>query len=142
VLKLLDVEAFAFDFAASATNAKAADYWSVDDNSLMQSPKDWALACVGGWGWLNPPFSNIGAWAKKCNEARQHGARIAFLVPASVGSNWFFDHIWQEDGVRVYYLNGRPSFDGKAPFPKDCMLVLFEGGKRSFHTDVWHWRNQ
>jgi hypothetical protein len=144
VLKLLDVEAFAFDFAASATNAKAADYWSVDDNSLMQSPKDWALACVGGWGWLNPPFSNIGAWSLRCREAMLCGARIAFLVPASVGSNWYRDSINGHMGVRVLFLNGRPSFDGVAPFPKDCMLVLFNGAQRNriFSTEVWQWREK
>lgn len=77
------------------------------------------------------------------------GADIAFLVPAAVGSNWFRDYIWGEPGVTVLYLNGRPSFDGKNPYPKDCMLVLFHGsiykthsryGNLSFQSDVWTWK--
>jgi hypothetical protein len=47
-------------------------------------------------------------------------------------------------GVRVLFLNGRPSFDGVAPFPKDCMLVLFNGAQRNriFSTEVWQWREK
>ena len=95
-----------------------------------------------GWGWLNPPFAKIAPWAKKCLHAMWKGADIAFLVPAAVGRNWFAQTIWNEPGVKVIFLNGRPSFDGKAPYIKDVMIVLFQGSfkKTPFAVEVWRWQ--
>ena len=36
-------------------------------------------------------------------------------------------------------LQGRLSFDGKAPFPKDCMLSVYGTGQRK-EFEVWDWR--
>jgi hypothetical protein len=65
-------------------------------------------------------------------------AKIALLVPASVGSNWYRDFIHERHGVKVLFLNGRICFDGKNGYPKDCMLVLFGTGQ-PFAVDVWTW---
>jgi hypothetical protein len=102
----------------------------------------WARQTRNGWGWLNPPFEHIALWACMCVSAMFFGADIAFLVPASVGSNWYRDYIHDQPGVKVIFLNGRPSFDGKAGFPKDCMLVLFQGSFKEapFTTEVWTWK--
>jgi hypothetical protein len=160
VLKRLDVRTFQHDFAADKTNAVTVRFgtqaqrvaarlghgafWAEQNDSLGKKAGLWALACEDGWGWLNPPFANISVWAQKCLYAKKKGARIAFLVPASVGSNWYRDYIHQQSGVTVLFLNGRPSFDGKAGFPKDCMLVLFDGSSDcrydAFTTDVWTWK--
>jgi len=144
----LGIKAFLFDFACSRRNMKGSRGWTKADDSLSKRAVEWAMAVEGGWGWLNPPFSKIGPWAKKCRQAMHKGANIAFLVPAAVGSNWFHHFIWEEKGVRVIYLNGRPCFDPKRPkwgFPKDCMLVLFRGGREDgellpFSSDVWRWK--
>lgn len=138
----LGIKAFKFDFAADKKNAKARSWWNKQDDALAQRWTLWVLACRMGWGWLNPPFARIGKWAKKCLAAHKHGAQIAFLVPASVGSNWYRDYIHEQPGVKVLSLNGRPSFDGKAGFPKDAQLVLFDGkSKEPFSSDVWTWRD-
>jgi hypothetical protein len=143
IKKRLNITEFDFDFACSQKNKKAKRGWTEKDDSLSKKGREWAaqLPKSYSWGWLNPPFANITAWVRKCNAATTYGANIAFLVPASVGSNWFRDRVWGRNGVTVLYLNGRPSFDGKNGYPKDCMLILFEAAKRfEFTTDVWTWK--
>lgn len=131
-----------FDLAASAENTKAMRFFSEDDDALR---KDWTQ--VPGRLWLNPPFGNIEPWAKKC-AAFHHLVRelydyalheLLFLVPASVGSNWFANHV--AGRARVYFLQGRLSFDGRNPFPKDCLLAVF-GYEINPGYEVWNWREQ
>ena len=62
-------------------------------------------------------------------------SRIYFLVPAAVGSNWFRGYVHKK--ALVLFLNGRLSFDGKAPYPKDCLLAVY-GVKAGY--DVWKWK--
>lgn len=123
----LGISEFAADLAASPANTKAAFYFDEAVDSLKQ-----CWAGFVGWCWLNPPFRRIAAWARKCANA---DAFIAFLVPASVGSNWFRDYVAGK--ALVLFISGRLSFDGKGPYPKDCMLCLYgpEPGYR-----IWDWR--
>lgn len=131
----LNIDAFGVDLAADADNAKAALYFDEEHDSLAQ---DWTVFAWRGWCWLNPPFADITPWAKKCAEAAREGVRIAFLVPAAVGANWFRDHV---DGwAHVLFLNGRISFDGVGPYPKDCILCLY--GPMHQGYEVWDWRKQ
>lgn len=121
-----------FDLAALAENTQHKNFFSIRDNSLVQ---DWHK--LHGLLWLNPPFDNITPWAKKCAEERERGARIAFLVPASVGSNWFADYVFPN--AFTWALTGRLCFDGIAPYPKDCQLSLFTPeGTTGFN--VWRWK--
>lgn len=145
--KKLGIVAFAFDFAANKRNAKADRFWSARDNSLKMPIATWLAVTmrVGhgskGWGWLNPPFSKIYPWAERCHALQKAGGRVAFLVPASVGSNWFVEFVAKR--AHVLFLHGRLCFDGKGPYPKDCILVLFDGQrefKPGYH--VWDWRDE
>ena len=118
------------DLAASPENHKRSRYFSKEDNSLIQ---DWQQAISKGIGWLNPPYDHIAPWAKKADEEGKRGARILMLVPASVGSNWYRDHI--HDMHRVIFVNGRIRFVGHAcGYPKDLMLVGF--GMKPGHI-IW-----
>ena len=97
----------------------------------------WALqVALGGIFWLNPPFTQIPVWAAKCKEAAALGCQVLFLVPAAVGSNWFRDHVVGH--AAVYYLNGRVSFNGLAPYPKDCMVCHY--GAQHKRSYVWDWK--
>jgi phage N-6-adenine-methyltransferase len=143
----LGITRFAHDFAADATNRKALTHFDEETDAL--SVPRWELSLeLGGcpvsgqnWGWLNPPFSNIGPWAKRCRETRNAGGSIAFLVPAAVGSNWFRDHV---DGhALVLLLNGRIHFMPDRPnwgYPKDCILALFSPLIAPGY-EVWTWKN-
>lgn len=119
-----------FDLAATPENAKAPHYLTPADDALAE---DWPCDLRM---WLNPPFGRIAPWAAKCS--RMHltpTARIFLLVPASIGSTWFSEHV--HDKARVLALQPRLSFDGKNPFPKDCMLCVY-GEPPGF--EVWRWK--
>ena len=119
-----------FDLAATARNSIVpGSYFSPKDNSLEQ---DWRRLKQERL-WLNPPFGDIEPWAKKC--ATTIGKKIFFLVPASVGSNWYKN--WVHDVSSVYYLSPRLSFDGKNPYPKDILLAVY--GVHVGRHECWRW---
>lgn len=124
----------AFDLAAAPETAKADQYFTKEQDSLRQ---DWHK--IGGLLWLNPPFANIAPWAEKCACEVQLGAEVLFLVPASVGAVWFAR--WVFPFADVHFLTRRLSFDGKAPFPKDCILAYYSPLWPAYAGFAcWDWR--
>lgn len=125
------------DLAAHQGNAKVGLYLgpgsSHGEDSLAVS---WSSYLPHGNLWLNPPFARIEPWAKKCAEeaAKRHGL-ILMLTPASVGANWYQEHVLGK--AFVLALAPRLSFDGIAPFPKDCSLAVYGYGLHGF--DTWRW---
>ena len=132
VRTLLGIDAFTVDLAATTDNAVCSRFISPEENALRYQV--WPIP--EGWGWLNPPFNDIAPWAERCARTARNGGKIAFLVPAAVGANWFRDDV--QGHALVYALNGRLSFDGKNPYPKDCILCLY-GAPPGFA--VWNWRD-
>jgi len=140
VRRRLGIEVFSVDLAADNENAVAPFYFSEQDNALVQS---WR---VDGWAWCNPPFAHIAPWVERAyRESRSSydkegayafGGHVAMLLPAGVGANWWRD--WVDQKCRVLLLNGRISFDGKAPYPKDCVLLLY-GPYVEPGYEVWTW---
>jgi site-specific DNA-methyltransferase (adenine-specific) len=131
-IRLLDIGGFKTDLAASHDNAVAGFYFTEADDSLKQ---DWTTL-PPGWAWLNPPFDHIEPWVKKAYESK---AKIAILIPASVGANWWRD--WVHGKAQVLFLNGRLSFMPDKPkwlYPKDCALLLYGNWGSGYH--VWSWR--
>jgi phage N-6-adenine-methyltransferase len=128
----------ACDLAANESNTKAQIWYGPDAwmHSEMDSLKvDWHKQ--RGNLWLNPPFSNISPWAQKCADESAKGARILFLTPASVGSNWFCQFVHQK--ANVLFLNKRIRFVGaKDDYPKDCILSCFGFGEVGY--EVWRWK--
>jgi phage N-6-adenine-methyltransferase len=139
VMKRLKIDSFDCDLAADDNNALCDIYYTAEMSAL---PDDISWHWGSGWNWLNPPFDQIGKFAFKAAVQSRRGVKIAMLVPASVGANWFRDYVHGLAGVQVLFLNGRITFVGcKDPYPKDCMLVLYGGRKSPFHQpyDVWSW---
>lgn len=132
----LGIEEFGWDLAASEDNTVSPiGYYSEAQNALV---KNWTEVSKG-WLWLNPPFSDIDPWAHKSWLSSLDGAKIALLVPASVGSNWFKKYCWNK--AFVLYLNGRLAFIPDKPnwlYPKDCMLVLYNNW--AVGSDIWRWK--
>ena len=124
-----------FDLAAEPETCAANPgcFFSKDDNALSQ---DWSEINDGRFCWLNPPFGNIARFAEKCAIESEKGVRILMLVPASVGSNWFRDHVLGK--AMVFGLNPRMSFDGVAMYPKDLMLCVYANGVHGFSQ--WRWK--
>lgn len=123
------------DLASSKEHAKCSDYITKEEDSFSV---DWIRRIGSKNAFLNPPFSDITPWAKKCAEFGEQSfrGRVFLLVPASVGANWFVDYV--HGRAYVLALQGRLTFVGeKDPYPKDCMVCLFGAGVHGF--DVWNW---
>lgn len=87
--------------------------------------------------WLNPPYARIEPWVQKVAEEADI-ARIAVLVPAAVGSNWFRRYV--HGRAAVLALSPRLVFEGEtAPYPKDVLLCLYGLGFAP-GFDVWRWK--
>lgn len=104
-------------------------YWNKEAN-VVESGESIRVA------FCNPPFADIDPWAAKCSSCQLLPRWTLLLVPASIGSNWFTNHV--NGKALVLGLNPRISFDGKAPYPKDCLLACFGFGSVGF--DVWRWK--
>lgn len=122
------------DLAARADNAKAAIFVPPERDSLSLN---WAREFAGRRCWLNPEFADIAPWAAKCAASASAGLHIVMLTPASIGANWFAEHVHGK--AIVLGLSPRITFVGAAdPYPKDCMLSVFGLGVAGF--DVWRWQ--
>lgn len=67
----------------------------------------------GGMVWLNPPYSDVGAWMERL---AQHGNGIA-LVFARVETAWWFEIVWAKASA-IAFPRGRLTFhrpDGTKP---------------------------
>lgn len=148
-----------WDLAASRDNKKAGLFIAEKDDALSLN---WSVFRASDLNvrplcFLNPPFTNITPWARKCAEECQLGARILLLVPASVGANWFWD--WVAPFADVYSV-GRMVFDncydraGKlitTVYPKDLVLCHYAPGTRGSYVDAhlggrteitrWRWQD-
>jgi phage N-6-adenine-methyltransferase len=125
---------FEWDVAACSTNAKCQWFIDLDRNSFKT---DWS-ALTEKWCWLNPPFNSIKDWCIKCFLEKEKGAHIVMLTPASVGSNWFRDYIFNK--TLIVFLNGRLTFIGEdKPYPKDCMITVWS---KSVIPQIkcWNWK--
>lgn len=127
-----------FDLAATPKNAKADQYFTRRQNALTRvwEPKHYHF-------WLNPPYSHLAPWAKKCSETKLHySGWILLLVPASVSSNWFRDHVVGK--ATVYFLSPRLCFLRDEPYPKDLALIEYKRNKpkpdQMFYW--WDWKQQ
>lgn len=95
--------------------------------------------------YLNPPYSNITPWAKKCAAESHLGAEILLLVPMG-GQNWYWDYV--EPYADVYSV-GRMTFDNcfdkegnlvKANYPKDLVLAHFTLDRALTKMARWRWQ--
>jgi hypothetical protein len=138
----------AWDLAATMGTSRA-DYLSnfygpgsrAGEDALRQ---DWTK--LTGTLWLNCPFGRIEPWVEKARVSAaevaadpdrrdRHDWRLCMLVPASVGSNWFADHVHRR--ALVLALRPRLTFvSHRQPFPKDLALLVY-GERPGF--DCWKW---
>jgi phage N-6-adenine-methyltransferase len=125
----------ATDLACTKENAKAPDGFYFD-RGVDSLSRVWSG--LEGNLWLNPPFADIDPWAEKlARECRHRLGFSLFLTPASIGSNWFANHV--SGKAVVLGLSPRMAFEGTTdPYPKDLMLSVFGFGLSGFST--WRWK--
>src|SRR5690606_22993802 len=128
----------AWDLAASAGDeiALVNGYFTPEDDALS---KDWRELPAAGHAWLNPPFRNIRPWAAKLDAECQTLRRwTLLLVPASMGSGWWRDHVL---GKCMVFGIPRLTFVGETTaYPKDLALCCYGYGVRG--TGYWDWRKE
>lgn len=134
----------AIDLAASGPQSAKAPVWiTPEQDSLKQN---WTAMLDGGLGWDNCPYGNIAPWAKYHAEQRQRGAETLLLVPASVGANWYWDHV--EPFADVYSV-GRMVFDNcfdkkgelvTTAYPKDLILCHYCVDSGRSRMQRWRWK--
>ena len=101
-------------------------------------PANWDMTFDGleiDWeaiNFVNPPYSNIKEWAKKCHDEWLKGKTVILLIPSRTCTAYFHDYIYEKAELR--FLRGRLKFvdprnpGGKrngAPFPS--VLCIFRG---------------
>jgi len=100
---------------------------------------DWA-ALPGIDLWCNPPFNHLDDWtAKAANYAisPRQNARLFMLLPASVGSEWYYRNV--NGTAHVILLRPRVTFLGcDQPYPKDLVLAIYESARGGVST--WRWK--
>ena len=85
---------------------------------------DGLLTEWGGVSFVNPPYSNISAWCKKCYEEYCKGKTVVMLVPSRTDTKYWHEYIMKANEIR--FIKGRLRFgDSKnsAPFPS-CIVIF------------------
>jgi hypothetical protein len=74
--------------------------------------------------FVNPPYSDIKNWCKRCYEESLLGKTIVMLIPSRTDTRYWHDYIMKAKEIR--FIRGRLKFgDSKnsAPFPS-CIVVF------------------
>ena len=112
---------FNLDPCATIENHKCDTFFTQNDDGLS---KNW-----GGYrAFVNPPYSQIKQWVKKCwEESTKPNTIVVMLIPARTDTRYFHQYINHRSEVR--FIKGRLKFgdnNNSAPFPS--MVVIFRAG--------------
>jgi hypothetical protein len=127
VKRRLGVEHFVWDLACTPADcvSEAGGYTHPECDALTE---DWSVIKRGAGGaiiWLNPPFAQAGAFARKCAES---GATIAALVPVALGTNWWRQYV-HERAVVLGVGRVRFNLPDGTPMPtainRDVALLVY-----------------
>ncbi len=112
---------FSLDAAASAENAKCANFITKEENSLTV---DWSSRSPNKKVWLNPPYDrDLHLWLAKAYEQSRKGVTTAVLVFVRPDTRWWRDRAMKAS--QIIFITGRVKFGGSttnAPYPS-CVLV-------------------
>lgn len=110
---------FDLDPCALPTSAKAARYYTPEDDGLSQA---WT-----GRVWLNPPYGRtIGLWTARAVEAVTNGDAevVVGLLPARTDTEWWHRDVMAQ-AAEVRLIRGRLRFGeatSSAPFPSALVV--------------------
>jgi len=105
---------FTVDVAATADNAKCAEFYTAERDGLAQK---WR-----GVVWCNPPYGRgLGRWVEKASKSR---ATVVMLLPAYTANAWWQDFVIPRG--EVILLRGRLQYGGiPFPAPFSSAIVVF-----------------
>ena len=131
---------FTQDVAASAETAKVPGNYYGLDNGRDGLTRRWS----DRW-YCNPPYGRqgaIGSWLAKGEEEAAKGSGGAFLIPARLGTSWYWNHCAKWDqwillGRLTFWVGGRP-LDASVGFPS---VVVHMGHQfMTGRVHFWDWR--
>jgi len=108
---------FDTDVAATAENAKCANYWTKEQDGLVQP---W-----GRCNWMNPPYGrDVPRWLSRALDESRRGATTVCLIPARTNTGWF--HELCLGAAEVRFVRGRPKFgDADHGLPLPLAVVIY-----------------
>jgi phage N-6-adenine-methyltransferase len=110
---------FTLDVAATPHNAKCAQFFTREDNSLVQ---DWG----NNRCWMNPPYGRtLGEWMRKAHASALQGATVVCLLPVRTDTKWWQRYCLCLPPEDVRFVPGRLTFGGAsnpAPFPNAVVI--------------------
>lgn len=74
--------------------------------------------------FVNPPYSDIARWCKRCYKESLLGKKIVMLIPSRTDTRYWHDYIMKAKEIR--FIKGRLKFGNaknSAPFPS-CVVVF------------------
>lgn len=82
--------------------------------------------------FVNPPYSEIKCWAKKCREQADRGCTIVLLIPSRTDTRYFHDYIYGNAELRFFkgrikFVDGRDPEAKRAGAPFPSMLCIWRG---------------
>lgn len=121
---------FTLDACASAENAKCENYFTKEQNALIQ---DWSKYRV----FMNPPYSTKlqNQFVQKAYEESLKGALVVCLLPARTSTIRFHNYCLKGE---IRFIFGRLQFEGAAdPAPFPSMIVIFRP-PTSFYSPMFN----
>jgi phage N-6-adenine-methyltransferase len=142
---------FCLDAAALPETALHSNYLTPDIDALSVSWGYYIPADVRNpFVWLNPPYSDIGPWIKKCLKEKECGIGSVVLIPEDSSANWWPGDDCSEIRRIVGYYNEKGKFcSGRIHFinaetgeemkgnPKGSNLLIFIPGCK-YHIGTKH----
>lgn len=121
---------FTLDAAATPDNAKAAHFYTKEDDGLTRPWGGPTLKHPYGSVFVNPPYGRLitERWLDKAfRESVEHGIFVVALVPAAVGSSWW-PRLVVDRAVEIRFVVGRLRFGAEtSPAKFDSAVVIFCG---------------
>jgi hypothetical protein len=118
---------FDFDPCCVPATAKAERFIAPEFGDGLSDPWD------GDRVWVNPPYSNQGAWLRRCAAEARAGRDVVALVMPSFDAAYWRSTVW-DAAAEVWMIEGRIAFevDGE-PRPggnvRSCVVVYRAGTK-------------
>ncbi len=152
LFKALDAEFnFCLDAAAIPETALVDKFITPEIDSLSVSWGDFISPVIRNpFVWLNPPYSNILPWIKKCQQEQQNGIGSVVLVPEDSTSEWwpgndcseirriigYYDEKGKWKSGRIAFVNAETGIEMQGN-NKGSNLIIFIPGCR-YHIGTKH----
>lgn len=111
---------FSLDPCALPSNAKCTNYFTPEEDGLLQ---DWE----GNTVFCNPPYGReINKWVEKCyHESLKQDTTVVMLIPARTDTKYFHEFIYHK-ASEIRFIKGRLKFgDATNPAPFPSMVVVY-----------------